>query len=66
MKQGKEVLVGNMPILWVAMATQDSDTVGHESEILGEVKKKGGEKKKMFDVQLSNVYHIQTEDTEVY
>lgn len=41
MKQGKEVLVGNMPILWVAMATQDSDTVGHESEILGEVKKKG-------------------------
>lgn len=66
MKQGKEVLVGNMPILWVAMATQDSDTVGHESEILGEVKKKGGEKKKMFNVQLSNVYHIQTEDTEVY
>lgn len=40
MKQGKEVLVGNMPVLWVAMATQDSDTVGHESERLGEVKKK--------------------------
>lgn len=41
MKQGKEVLVSNMPILWVAMVTQDSDTVDHESEILGEVQKKG-------------------------
>lgn len=60
-KQEKEVLIGNAPILWVAMATQDSDTVGHESETLEEAKKRMERQNcVMFNCQMFIVFRMRT------
>lgn len=73
--KGGVVLIGNRSILWVAMVTQDSDTVRDERETLEEERNLGLERerervkdreKEMFNVQLSNLYLIVNDDTDIY
>ena len=59
---GGWILVGNTPIRWVAMETQDSDTVGDKSETLEEEKNLRMERRKglMFNCQMFIITRMRT------